>query len=116
MRPIISSRCRILRYRYPLKQLSLLPAGALLRRMLLGCGLAATRSLRDEYVVISAHLDHIGTGKPVNGGQYLQRRDGTTLPGDASVIEIAKALAKRPCQYQNGRFYFCLSQVKKKAS
>ena len=23
--------------------------------------------LRDEYVVISAHLDHLGTGKPVNG-------------------------------------------------
>ena len=29
--------------------------------------------LRDEYVVYTAHLDHLGIGEPVNG-QNLQRR------------------------------------------
>ncbi|MFL6450604.1 MAG: M28 family metallopeptidase [Bryobacteraceae bacterium] len=49
--------------------------------------------LKDQYVVISAHLDHIGTGKPVNGdGIYNGAMDDAS--GVASVIEIAKRLGK----------------------
>ena len=32
--------------------------------------------LKDEYVVFSAHLDHLGIGKPINGDSILQRGDG----------------------------------------
>ncbi len=47
--------------------------------------------LRDQYVVISAHLDHLGTGKPVNGdGIYNGAMDDAS--GVASLIEIAKHL------------------------
>ncbi len=47
--------------------------------------------LRNEYVIISAHLDHIGVGKPVNGdGIYNGAMDDAS--GIASLIEIAKSL------------------------
>lgn len=49
--------------------------------------------LKDQYVVISAHLDHIGTGKPINGdGIYNGAMDDAS--GVASVIEIAKRLGR----------------------
>jgi hypothetical protein len=49
--------------------------------------------LKDQYVVISAHLDHIGAGKPVNGdGIYNGAMDDAS--GVASVIEIAKRLGR----------------------
>jgi Zn-dependent M28 family amino/carboxypeptidase len=45
--------------------------------------------LKDEFVVISAHLDHVGTGEPINGdGIYNGAMDNAS--GVASVIEIAK--------------------------
>ena len=51
--------------------------------------------LKDQYVAISAHLDHLGTGKPVNGdGIYNGAMDDAS--GVASLIEIAKQLGKSP--------------------
>ncbi len=48
---------------------------------------------KDEYVVISAHLDHLGVGKPVNGDTiYNGAMDDAS--GVASVIEIAKMLSE----------------------
>lgn len=45
----------------------------------------------NEYVVISAHLDHLGQGKPINGDSiYNGAMDDAS--GVASVIEIAAAL------------------------
>jgi Zn-dependent M28 family amino/carboxypeptidase len=47
--------------------------------------------LQDEYVVISAHLDHLGIGEPVNGDNiYNGAMDDAS--GIASVIEIARAM------------------------
>lgn len=47
--------------------------------------------LKNEYVVISAHLDHLGIGKPVNGDSiYNGAMDDAS--GVASLIEIAKSL------------------------
>jgi Zn-dependent M28 family amino/carboxypeptidase len=49
--------------------------------------------LRNEYVIISAHLDHLGTRKPVNGDRiYNGAMDDAS--GIASLIEIASALKK----------------------
>jgi Zn-dependent M28 family amino/carboxypeptidase len=48
-------------------------------------------ALKNEYVVISAHLDHLGIGAPVNGDSiYNGAMDDAS--GDASLIEIARAL------------------------
>ncbi len=54
--------------------------------------------LRNEYVVYSAHLDHLGIGEPVNGDAiYNGARDNAS--GAAALIEIARAftrVASRP--------------------
>ncbi len=48
-------------------------------------------ALRDEYVVLSAHLDHIGAGQPVNGDAiYNGAMDNAS--GVATLIEAARAL------------------------
>ncbi len=49
--------------------------------------------LRSQSVVVSAHLDHLGKGVPVDGDSiYNGAMDDAS--GVASVVEIAKALAK----------------------
>jgi len=49
--------------------------------------------LRNEYTVLSAHIDHLGIGAPVNGdGIYNGAIDNAT--GVAALIEIAAALRK----------------------
>jgi Zn-dependent M28 family amino/carboxypeptidase len=48
-------------------------------------------ALKQEYVVLSAHLDHLGIGEPVKGDRiYNGAMDDAS--GDASLIEIARAL------------------------
>jgi Zn-dependent M28 family amino/carboxypeptidase len=47
--------------------------------------------LKREYVVVSAHLDHVGIGQPVNGDRiYSGAMDNAA--GDASLIEVARSL------------------------
>ena len=47
--------------------------------------------LKKEYVVLSAHLDHLGIGEPVKGDRiYNGAMDDAS--GDASLIEIARAM------------------------
>jgi Zn-dependent M28 family amino/carboxypeptidase len=47
--------------------------------------------LKKEYVVVSAHLDHLGIGAPVKGDRiYNGAMDDAS--GDASLIEIARAM------------------------
>jgi hypothetical protein len=47
--------------------------------------------LRDEYVVVSAHLDHVGIGEPINGDRiYSGAMDNAS--GTASLIEVARAM------------------------
>ena len=44
--------------------------------------------LRDEYVVMSAHIDHLGIGKPINGDSiYNGAMDNAS--GVASILEVA---------------------------
>jgi hypothetical protein len=49
--------------------------------------------LKDEYVVMSAHLDHVGIGRPVNGDNlYNGAMDDAS--GIASVLEIARVMSE----------------------
>ncbi|MBV8729230.1 MAG: M28 family peptidase, partial [Acidobacteriia bacterium] len=51
--------------------------------------------LKDEYVIVSAHLDHLGIGAPIEGSTiYPGAMDDAS--GVASVIEIAKSFANQP--------------------
>ncbi|MGH9347036.1 MAG: M28 family metallopeptidase [Vicinamibacterales bacterium] len=50
--------------------------------------------LRNEYIVVTAHLDHLGTGNPVNGdGIYNGAMDNAS--GVATLIETAGAAAAK---------------------
>jgi Zn-dependent M28 family amino/carboxypeptidase len=53
--------------------------------------------LRDEYVVLSAHLDHIGIGEPINGDRiYNGAMDNGS--GSALVLDMAASFKKNPKQ------------------
>jgi Zn-dependent M28 family amino/carboxypeptidase len=58
---------------------------------IVGIRLGDDPQLKNKFVVISAHLDHLGVGKPVNGDSIFNGAMDDAS-GDASLIEIAKAL------------------------
>jgi len=51
--------------------------------------------LADEYVVFTAHLDHVGTGAPVNGDTIYNGMYDNAM-GVALLIETARAFAAMP--------------------
>ena len=70
--------------------------------------------LKKEYVVVSAHLDHLGIGEPVNGDRiYNGAMDDAS--GDASLIEIARAM-KDSAQSRSARFCSSPSPAKRRAN
>lgn len=52
-------------------------------------------TLSDEYVVLSAHMDHVGVGRPVNGDSIYNGADDNAS-GTTALVEIAEALASMP--------------------
>jgi Zn-dependent M28 family amino/carboxypeptidase len=52
-------------------------------------------ALKNEYVVLSAHIDHIGIGEPINGDRiYNGAMDNGS--GSALVLDMADSLKKHP--------------------
>ena len=49
--------------------------------------------LKREYVVLSAHMDHVGVGRPVNGDSIYNGADDDAS-GTVSVVEAAEAFAQ----------------------
>lgn len=52
--------------------------------------------VRDEYVVFSAHWDHLGIGEPDKGGDKIYNGAVDNASGVAAVLAIAEALTKLP--------------------
>ena len=52
--------------------------------------------LRDEYVVFSAHWDHLGVGAPDKSGDTIYNGALDNATGVASVLEIARVLSSLP--------------------
>src|SRR5207302_784158 len=54
-------------------------------------------ALKKEFVVLSAHIDHIGIGEPVNGDKIYNGAmdDGS---GTAAVLDIAASLKQHPAK------------------
>jgi Zn-dependent M28 family amino/carboxypeptidase len=52
-------------------------------------------ALKNEYVVLSAHLDHVGIGEPVNGDRIYNGAmdDGS---GSALILDMASSFKKNP--------------------
>ncbi len=53
-------------------------------------------ALRDTYVVISAHMDHVGVGRPDATGDSIYNGADDDASGTSAVLEIAEALAALP--------------------
>ncbi|HYH83056.1 MAG TPA: M20/M25/M40 family metallo-hydrolase, partial [Longimicrobium sp.] len=49
--------------------------------------------LRNEYVVLSAHMDHVGVGQPVNGDSIYNGADDDAS-GTTGLLEVAQAMAQ----------------------
>jgi hypothetical protein len=49
-------------------------------------------ALRDEYVVLSAHMDHVGVGEPVDGDSIYNGADDDAS-GTTGLLEVAQAFA-----------------------
>ncbi|HJU56832.1 MAG TPA: M28 family peptidase [Pyrinomonadaceae bacterium] len=52
--------------------------------------------LRDEYVIFSAHWDHLGIGEPNKQGDRIYNGAVDNASGVAAVLGVAQALAKLP--------------------
>ncbi|MEJ2481866.1 MAG: M28 family peptidase [Gemmatimonadota bacterium] len=51
--------------------------------------------LKNEYVVLTAHMDHVGVGRPVDGDSIYNGADDDAS-GTVTVIELAQAFASLP--------------------
>jgi hypothetical protein len=49
--------------------------------------------LKNEYIVLSAHMDHVGIGTPVDGDSIYNGADDDAS-GTAGVVELAEALSR----------------------
>ena len=58
--------------------------------------------LRDEYVVYSAHWDHLGIGAPNKDGDTIYNGALDNATGVAAVLAIAEALGKLPPRNARG--------------
>jgi len=68
--------------------------------------------LKDEYVVYSAHWDHLGVGAPVNGDTiYNGALDNAT--GVATVLEIARALKQAQPQPRRSFLFLMVTAEEK---
>jgi Zn-dependent M28 family amino/carboxypeptidase len=50
-------------------------------------------ALRDEYVVFSAHMDHVGVGRPDASGDSIYNGADDDASGTVAVMEVAEAMA-----------------------
>ena len=51
--------------------------------------------LRDEYIVLSAHFDHVGVGRPVDGDSIYNGADDNGS-GTTALLEVGRALGSLP--------------------
>ena len=70
------------------------------------------KKLKGEYVIMSAHLDHLGVGRPVNGDSiYNGAMDDAS--GVASVIEIARLMASSKAKLKRSVVFIALAGEEK---
>jgi Zn-dependent M28 family amino/carboxypeptidase len=71
----------------------------------------ADPELSSQYVVVSAHLDHLGVGEPINGDRiYHGAMDDAS--GVASVLDIAQRLAAGPRPRRSVMFLIVTAEEK----
>jgi hypothetical protein len=69
-------------------------------------------SLKNEYVVLSAHLDHVGVGEPINGDRiYNGAMDDAS--GVASLLDIAAVLNENKTQTKRSLLFVAVTGEEK---
>jgi Zn-dependent M28 family amino/carboxypeptidase len=68
--------------------------------------------LKNEYLVLSAHIDHVGIGEPVNGDRIYNGAmdDGS---GVAAVLDIAASLKQHPEKLKRSVIFLLLTAEEK---
>jgi Zn-dependent M28 family amino/carboxypeptidase len=61
------------------------------------------QKLKNEYVIYSAHWDHLGVGEPDKNGDKIYNGAMDNASGCASIIAIAEAISKMPKNQQPKR-------------
>jgi Zn-dependent M28 family amino/carboxypeptidase len=70
------------------------------------------KKLKSEYVIMSAHLDHLGVGRAINGDSiYNGAMDDAS--GIASVIEIARLMASSKAKLKRSVIFIALAAEEK---
>ena len=70
-------------------------------------------SLSDEYVVVSAHMDHVGVGRPNETGDSIYNGADDNASGTAAVMEIAEAMAALPTAPRRSLMFLLVSGEEK---
>ena len=74
---------------------SLPPAERVVETNVIGVLPGSDPKLREEYVLVTAHFDHVGIGRPVEGDSIYNGADDDAS-GVVGLIEIARALESAP--------------------
>ena len=69
--------------------------------------------LRDEYVVYSAHMDHVGTGTPDESGDSIFNGADDDASGTSAVLEVAEAMASLPTPPRRSMVFLIVSGEEK---
>ncbi len=68
--------------------------------------------LKDEYVIMSAHIDHVGVGEPINGDKiYNGAMDNAA--GVAAMLDIAALLRERSAQTKRSILFVAVTGEEK---
>jgi hypothetical protein len=69
--------------------------------------------LRDEYVVFSGHMDHVGIGAPDENGDSIFNGADDDASGTVAVIEIAEAMASLTTRPRRSMMFLLVSGEEK---
>jgi Zn-dependent M28 family amino/carboxypeptidase len=70
-------------------------------------------ALRNEYVVFSAHMDHVGIGAPDQRGDSIFNGADDDASGTIAVVEIAEAMASLPTPPRRSMLFLLVSGEEK---
>jgi hypothetical protein len=68
--------------------------------------------LKDEYVILTAHMDHVGVGRPVDGDSIYNGADDDAS-GTVTIIELAQAFASLPVPPRRSMVFITVSGEEK---
>ncbi len=71
------------------------------------------RALRNEYVVYSGHMDHVGIGTPDENGDSIFNGADDDASGTVSVMEVAEAMASMPVAPKRSGIFLLVSGEEK---